>query len=647
MPTVKMLDFGISFSGDARMAKPRKIAWPVKAYRVTLPDSTFGNQSGLNPFEELVMTFLEIEGPVSEERLSEETCIPEDFVKGVLLRLQDKAFIDNRNAIIESAKRDNGQKFKSAMIFQELVEGKVLPFVYYNQQPMTKREETGQYCWKMAKGEERLFPEVTPDDVLKAIKTQRRHDKAYGESSAIPAVSLIRVSPSHEYYHLDCPIGVRPSDGEFRIGNPFGSGYSLVLEGVFLRKLDEDGYLEGWLNSWRENLKQSHENEPDDCLLQPYESKRCKSLYPRLIPNLKPNKYGIRSIEKIYSSIEWALFYVNERVDSRHAIDVLQLTNPAETPLLLEDAAKAIGLEVPKRGFLRVQPYSIENYLEEVPEMPTALAICMLMAKNDEAHPLRSFAETNPDAVIRLYQIKKERDIKAHGKGKGARGGTESRNDLFMRELVHALLPEVSFSVDQASQAAKADSYADARFEARSNLLSQFGYASFNTKLSSLTQDRLVDAECFWMGFSEGEDALPFVGDLYAALQSEFSRRVEPAGIRSTTDKDLADLMSTRARELGIYPLPDALSTVRPNNIRKALQGLDETTLGALIVAYILATDAETIEMILDRSKTFFRDASEIIVARGHLNEARAFSKEEVDQLREIAYRTITALVEA
>lgn len=98
---------------------------------------------------------------------------------------------------------------------------------------------------------------------------------------------------------------------------------------------------------------------------------------------------------------------------------------------------------------------------------------------------------------------------------------------------------------------------------------------------------------------------------------------------------------------MGIDPLPVALSTVRTYNIRKALQGLDETTLGALVVAYMLSADQEEIERVMSRDKTFFVDVGEIIDARGHLNETRSFSKKQVDRYREIAYKAIVALTES
>lgn len=646
MAKIGMLDFGAEFQGDTRLARPRTIAWPVIAYRAQLPETSAFSKNDLNPFENLLISLLDIDGPVSVDHLSQETCIPEDFVRGVLLRLQDKHYIDDRNSVIKYSRvKDQKQEFKSALVFQEQATGKVLPYILYDQKPAVKEQDTGLYCWQMAKADHR-FPPVKPDDVLKALKDQIRHDRAYGDRVVLPQVSYITVSPSSEAYYLECPIGLRSLDGEFRIANPFGKGYSVVLEDAFLTQLGRDERLEGWIESWRESLGGQTRIDDDSAEKEPYENERCKRMYPRLVSSLKPNRFGIRSIEKIYSAIEWALYYSNERFSSRNAINLLRMTKPSDTSLLLKDAAEEMGIEVPARGFPRVQKDSLDSYQEQVPEMPTALAIALVSAQYSDQHPIRAFAAEHPDVAVWLYQIKKERDLRSHGKGRGSQEGQNGRNESFMKEFVAALVPDVSFTVEGPQSQRKVDALSDARFEARSELLSIFGYANFNRWISPLAQDRLVDAECFWESFSDGDNALPFVGDLYAALQSELSVRVDAVGIRVANDRELEGLIFQRAKALGIDPLPAALSTVRTNNIRKALQGFDETTLGALVVAYMLSADQEEIERIMGRDKTFFSDVGEIIGARGHLNETRSFSKKQVDRYREIAYKAIAALTE-
>ena len=69
MPAIKLLDFGAKLPVDGHMAGARKIAWPVKAYRVTLPDVSSSSIDELNSFERLVLKLLEIEGPISDGQL--------------------------------------------------------------------------------------------------------------------------------------------------------------------------------------------------------------------------------------------------------------------------------------------------------------------------------------------------------------------------------------------------------------------------------------------------------------------------------------------------------------------------------------------------------------------------------------------------
>lgn len=647
MPTIKLLDFGVKHDAAGQITKPRRIAWPVLGYRVTLPDSSDEPNSGLNPFEKVIIKLLENEGPLPEARLSEETCIPEDFVKSVLLRLVDNGYIDKDNNIIRGAR--DGQRvhgYKPAIVFQEQVTGQLLPYVYYNSKPKINRVDSASTrIWTMSTSKRR-FPGVTADDVIKAVKDQKRHARAYGEKVSLPDVRSITVHEASESYLLDCSITMRAEDGEFRISNPFGKGYSLTLERAFMDALENDEPLENWLNKWRRSVAHVDAENDADAETEPFDTPRNRKLYPRLVPALRANQFGTRSLERMYSAIEWALFYANERsAAARQAISLLRLTPEADTPRVIAEAAGSLGILAPERGFLRVHEDSLDSYLDGVPEMPTALAIAILSSSHESDHPLVAYSSGHPNVAIGLYQMKKERDIRSHGKGRGAGAVQSGRNETLMKSIVTALLPEIDFGEAASEPEKRQETVADIRFEARTSLIQHFGYPSFNKGLSEISQERLVDAECFWSSFVDGEDALPFVGDLYAVLQNELSRRTEPSSIRASSEDALTAAIREKSEAYGIAPLPPSLSTVRPANIRKALQGLDETTLGAVAIAFMLTSDEGDVRDMLMRQGSFFFDIGEIITVRGHLNEAREFSRDEIDRYREKAYRTIETLM--
>lgn len=646
-----MLDFGVEPSNETGMARPRTLAWPVMAYRITLPGTYGAVGDSLNPFEKVVLSFLKTGGFTSEERLAKETCIPEDFVKGVLLRLQDKGYIDDQMHPIDSGysatNKSDYPTFRPAMLFRELVGGNVMPYILYDTQPKVKLETTGLYCRKMRYDDQRFEP-ITAKDVIEALKDQKRHERAYGEKTNIPKVNSITISATNEMYYLECPIGLRTVDGEFRISNPFGKGYSFVLEDVFMQQLDEDDKLLDWMESWRKSLAIESSPEAEKAAREPFETEENKQLYPRLIASLKPNKDGIRSIEKIYSSLEWALFYSNERLGSRNVLNLLKLTSSSDSLDLQERAAIDLGLSLPSKGFSQIREINLESYEDGIPEMPTAFAIALLQAQADRSHPLRAYSKGNPDAAERLYSIKTERDIKSHGKGRGSTGEHCLRNESFMKEFVSALLPEIHFSEEDTAGQTVSNVLIDARFRARNSLLFDvFGYKPFNTELKDITQERLVDAEGFWMSFSEGDNALQFVGDLYAALQCELSSRIETAGFSAVSDDKLSELIRERSRALRIEPLPKALSTVRMNNIRKAMQGHPKTTLGGVAVAYLICNEQDKVERLLKKDKRFFEDVGMITSSRRHLNEPMYLSKDQIDKYRKLAYRAIRALIES
>ena len=88
---LKLLDYGKPAPFGGIIGRPRHLAWPVNVYRVTLP-RVLDDGDGLNAFERVILKLLETVGLMNADALADETRIPVDLVKSVLLRLQDKDF---------------------------------------------------------------------------------------------------------------------------------------------------------------------------------------------------------------------------------------------------------------------------------------------------------------------------------------------------------------------------------------------------------------------------------------------------------------------------------------------------------------------------------------------------------------------------
>src|SRR5205823_2360731 len=115
------------------------------------------------------------------------TCIPLDLVKGILLRLQDKAFIDEHNAIIEQendnieSEEENSPVFVTALLFRELATGKILPFLHFldDRKPLRKREEE-KFVQMVSANQAHKQCVPVPRDVISALRAMKKRSKASG-----------------------------------------------------------------------------------------------------------------------------------------------------------------------------------------------------------------------------------------------------------------------------------------------------------------------------------------------------------------------------------------------------------------------------------------------------------------------------------
>jgi len=255
---LKLLDYGETNPFGATIGKTKSLAWPVNVYRVTLPRvSEHGD--GLNPFECVILKIIDAGGAPEAEELARDTCIPLDLVQCVVLRLRDQAFIDEHNEIVERKRYDWDKEegdptdFVTALVFRELATRQFLPFVHQadDNNPIKKKE-----------GEEKFFKRVyyekwqknsppTPRNVISALRAMDKRSFSFGQAMRLPAVRQITIADDPEQYHLDCRIAIQKIDGEFRIADPFGNGFSLVLERAFSSLLGQDNGLSKWQMNWK------------------------------------------------------------------------------------------------------------------------------------------------------------------------------------------------------------------------------------------------------------------------------------------------------------------------------------------------------------------------------------------------------------
>jgi hypothetical protein len=649
---LKLLDYGKHNPFSDTIGKPRKLAWPVSVYRVTLPRDS-GDKDGLNAFEQVILKLLDAFGAMDANELSVETCIPLDLVKGILLRLQDKEHIDEYNFVIKqggeerASEEDNAPVFATALLFRELATGKILPFLHWlnEKNPLIKKEGKEKDYRTVCLND--IHRNITPTerDVIQALRAMKKRMAAFGIEYQSPSIKQIKISAEPEQYHLDCPIAIKKSDSEFRIADPFGSGFSLILERAFEDLLEREDNSAEWLLAWKQQLRTPYMEDQGAKLKELFETEANVQRYPKLIANLRPSgKAQFRSLANIYASIEWALFYSCCVRPIKNLVAKLRHSEQSKHPVLLEQAAESIGLEKTLKDFRPIRTGKLLKFEEGEAELETVLAISILQAQGDPLHPLRRIGSAHPDLISRLLEIHTKRGAKNHGVGGVDAPQSELSDDKFMREIIHTLIPEITFA-DTSVATPNLDARADAMLDARASIQSEFGFKQFN-RLGADLQDRLIHVERFWQGCNDGDDVLGFVVDIYAATQARFHQALAGLLPPDINDGELVATAREKSLSVGFGDLSACLLTVRPGMIREALQGRART-LGACVMAFLLMSDDESLRAVAATQPSFIADMGNIITLRGHGNEPRPLPKSEIEKLRRATYKCIKTLIEA
>jgi hypothetical protein len=651
-----LLDYGKPTPFGEVVGGIRNLAWPVNAYRLTMPIPSKDSMS-LNAFERVILKLIDAGGARDSEVLAQETCIPKDLVHCVLLRLRDKSYIDDNNEILEQKRKDWRSKeeeppvFTTALLFRELVGGKILPYLHVlnDENPLKKKEDEKNRFRRIRWDEAHTKGLPIPRDVICAMRAMRKRSRALGDETRLPAVQYITIASQPELYHLDCPIAIQKSDGEFRIADPFCNGFALMLESAFSRLLEKDNGLSEWLLKWRKNISNPSQDSEDTQAVnqkEPYDNDENWGLYRKLIANLLPGPHKqYRSIRRIHAALEWTFFYSCAQRACDSVVQELKLTNHSEHPTLLENAARTILLDVPQNGLHPVRMGKLGDFLSGKASLETDLSLALLMAARDASHPLRRIALMYPDLIIRLFNIKKSRDELGHGTGKVRLRDVRLPEDTFMQEVVAALLPALRFSDAATVAEVDEDAVADTLIAARTSVQSEFGFALFN-RLGKNLQDRLIAAERFWLSCNDGDDALALACDLYAALQGLFRRVLAGVVPPDIADSEYSVTAQRNAEGVGLGDLPDCLLTAKRSAIRETLQGNDQS-LQSCVVAMLIVFEPDALLAIGHMHSSFITDVAHVIDRRGHGNEPLPLPRKQILEMRNAAYRTMKTLLEA
>ena len=643
------------------------LAWPVGAYRVTLPQVETGDDR-LDVFERLVVEMLKT-GLKGVDDLSTETCLEKDMVRAILARLQDMGALDEDGNVIEkNARGDETAPLKcvTAYVFQELAGGRILPYLHLvdAQNGLARDLETDESKLRiLPRQSPHELPPVTEKDVATAFRQMMKR----GGKADVPHFTLgqIRIMRQPEYYYLRCPLAFQRHDADFRIADPFGNGFSLVLENVFESLLKGDEGTRDWYRKRRERLAAGNNASTSETTNVLSEEGRRK--YPKLGYALNPSHaHTFRTLSQLYAAVEWALFYFCQRYPAfKDAIDFLEHTqgSPQRRRDMIVSCLRELGLQtnVPRlfADLENLTSSRVLGFVKGEAEFSVTLVLALLITRfdRDAQEAMKPLAGIGGDRGLleRLMELREDRNEASHGQRTHGED-RELRDDSLVLELVDILLPDARRR-DNGGRAAKTanERRLDAIFDARSSLQGQFGVGAF-MEFDRQLQESLVESEVSFLPALDEKraddefDVRCGISSLYTACQMVFEDVREGHGTSwdgSVPDSRLVALAEEKSNNSGLYKGHFPLSLQpRPGRIRSALQG-GQSELGGLILAFLITAPAEDLQDIARENPDFLIRFEQLLAMRRHDNEGEIRKTGGfVREFRKAIYKTIKQLKE-
>lgn len=652
---MRVLDFGQADPFEGLIGRPRDVAWPVHAFRVSMPYRRRGAQD-LDPFEQVVLQMIEIEGLYTERALAEVVSLPTALVRNVLTKLRGREIIDSSNRIIELSReawkvRNQTSEFVSAVLFKELVGGHLLPHLHVvsHDAPLRFRNISEErFIRKMIHSTQSAKPVgPSPKEVLDVMRLMRRRDSFLQEQSQLPAVDQIRVLDDPEFYYLHCRIGISGRDAKTRLADPFAKRLSFELSESFDRALLTDESLQKWVDKWRSDLVMSPKKTPTtdegSAIRGTYGQ---SSPFRELVDFLEmPPEQAFRSLASTFASLEWCLYFVSQLHDPMLTITRIRFFNEGEFEKRVVEALDVVGLLHQSETFHPIKRGKIDDYLQRRPEIDTVLTICIFQAQLDQAHPLRRLAQRNPRFLLDVRELARLRGQEAHGGEVFTWENDHQRWSEFLQKSVTTLLPSVNF--EAGSPVVRLDEYSNLKLLARNSMTARLGHRCLS-EIGPTAEEALLKAEMFGQAEVKDRNAIGFIINLCAALQAVFEQTCDrDRGIREfrETESELIVAAATRADRFRLEGFGASLQTVGPRKLRKALQG-GESSLGALVITFLLLAKDSDLMWLADHDTTILQTCSDLLSLRGHGNQRVSLSDQEVQSLLEKAMRTISKLIE-
>lgn len=649
------------FTEEMIIGRESYLGWPVDAYRIFVPtirEDPLGAR--FNPFERIVIAQLSMEDPLvnSDAALAEHVCLPQDFIHDILLKLEGRGIVKDgeyrlaekvKAVLLESegkAQENAPEELETAFVFRDAVTGRMLPNVMIVENGTLETmdyDEVSKRSPIVLERNPKVVRPPTDDEVRFSIIAWRRRVRSGGNAAKIPSYAKFEKLDAPESYYLLCPIAVRRTDGVDRIGDPFGQGYSLVLEAALEDAMDQDTRLLAKIEGWKKSLENQDAKirETLDRMKLPFNVDHVESSYPRLAAALE-TAYGSSSpsVSDLFSVLEWGLHY--------HFADDVESIFLALTSMTTAEFDERVHMTLERLGWEGRHLPTRRPYEKQIDAFSKGECILFKVL-----FPIMLIRETTPGtALFKIHDelpgfpefcasMRKLRGAKSHG-AKVDYGMMMSFPDTrdFVERILTILLPDVVFS-ESTPEAVLIDAKTDNRYKARNDVRNSYGRAIYRS-LPSITLEHLVEAQIELNTLGTDGNAVKLVREVASAMQSLLTEIL--SDVPRKREKRPFEAARSRLQAFRFEPLSEAFRDLNPDRVSRGFDWKVET-LGVAGLVLALCGENDVLAQIASRDAGFFNFIGDVHVCRGH-DQQVVLSDEERRMLQIHLKRFVEILME-
>ena len=683
----KIISFPTVLDG-VNIAARQSILWPCHAFSISIPQK---KRRGLNIFEETVLKITAIESG-DTENIAFLTCLEKELVTFIQNRLNQLGLLNDRYEISENGqellnewnnKSDENLEYSVAMVFLDLLSGKLLPYIRTDQLSYKKilgigdsglitfltnsTNEKSRVKAKQIHPNKDSFWKTVPDSnhIIRAI---REFKKKYNKRvllnkdldqypPPIPMAEAVTVNDNPELVYLHCNVLIQKGNADLLVTDGCGFGFSenfanylTSQEWKWVTELKQQGVIDKLSNSVGTNNQFSKQifryAEISKRIVRSKSSLReIKSLVVNSTNYESNYRQEIENgIKNLYEALEWSLRKVVMEYPVSDWEQVFSSSNFQDNRKLLLGFAKKIGFTINEKNqyLLEVKPGAIRQIKNGTVELQPLLALAIAGASSRAAHPIHRLAEYKPSFLSFALKLKKYRDPIKHG-------STEELNidDKMFEQLIEStipvivsLVPGVADDLNDGFSATVIDDINQERLKATIELEKSLGVVLVSN-LSGDIKEQLMRSELMLAQYTE-EKTIEIITCYASVLQHSLSEAVSGRRIEFKDD-NIAETAVQKIVQSGFYSdaysVPKSITTVKLRKIRRATEGYSSTLGAHLLAVFLLGTENELLEL-QQNDPQFVEFISRLLYLRGHGNKRISdFSKEEIESVKNYSIR--------